>query len=126
MTTWREFLVENAKFPFPHPRPRLDEDRPDGTTDISPVEVGLLSPEWKAQYAVRDEHLLQKLCQTLDDILGDAHLPGGYNQLLPFFGRRLQFPIMGQQEVEDLDWSENDGKAQVRILGSHPRLSSSR
>ena len=37
------------------------------------MEVGLLAREWKAQYAVRDEtSLVQKLCETLENILGDT------------------------------------------------------
>jgi hypothetical protein len=125
MTTWRDFLVEHAKFPFP----RLDKVRPDahGTTDISLVEAGLLAPEWKAQYAVRDENLFQKLCQTLGDILGDTHLPiGREGRLLESFGRHLQFTTFGQQELEKEQWSLNDCEAQVRVPGSHSRPSSSR
>jgi hypothetical protein len=118
MTTWRDFLVEHAKFPFPFPR--TVEYRSVGTTDTSPFEVGLLSPEWKAQYAVRDQHLLQKLCRTLDIMLGDTHLRGGYeDELLLLFGRRLQFHTVGQRESENPEWSVNDGEAQVRVPGSH-------
>jgi hypothetical protein len=123
MTTWQEFLVEHAKFPFPS----LDKVTPDGhgTTDISLVEAGLLAPEWKAQYAVRDEDLLQKLCQTLDDILGDTYLLDGCeDRLLKLFGGRLQFRTIGQQEWENSEWSVNNDEAKVRVPGPHPRLSS--
>lgn len=123
MTTWRDFLVENAKFPFPPTQRRIDET--DGTTDISIVEAGLLAPEWKARYAVQDKHLLKKLCQTLDNILGDTHLPGcDEDQLLSSFGRRLQFKTIGQREFESLSWSLNDCEAQVRVLDSCSRPSS--
>ena len=117
MTTWQQFLVEHAKFPFPLTQRRIDES--DDTTDVSLVEAGLLSPEWKAHHAVRDEHLLQKLCRTLDDILGDTHFPVGHeDRLLSLFGRRLQFETIGQRELEYTEWSVNDGKTHVRVPGS--------
>ncbi|KAI9464522.1 hypothetical protein BJY52DRAFT_1145192 [Lactarius psammicola] len=113
MTTWREFLVEHAKFPFP----RLVEDRSVDITDISNLEVGLLAREWKAQYAVRDETLVQKLCQTLENILGDTVLPDDFEDLLlSMFGRRLQFFHCGTREVEDRDWSSNGSERQSRAL----------
>ena len=65
-----DFLVEPAMFPFPHP----NEDQTTDTTDVSQFEVGMLDVEWKAWYAVRDDNLDQKLCQTLEDILGDVPL----------------------------------------------------
>lgn len=112
MTSWREFLVEHAKFPFPVPQKRIDDS--DSTTDISPVEVGLLAPEWKAHYAVQDELLLKKLCETLDDILRDKYLPGSdEDRLLSSFGRRLR-------EFETWNWSINDCEAQVRVPASPP------
>jgi hypothetical protein len=95
---WREFLVEHAKFPSPHPV----EDGSVSTTDVSDVEVGLLEREWKAQYAVRDETLVQKHCHTLENILGDTPLPDdSEGQLLLSFGRCLQFRTIGRREVED-------------------------
>jgi len=98
MTKWREFLVEHAKFPSPHPV----EDGSVSTTDVSDVEVGLLEREWKAQYAVRDEILVQKHCRTLENILGDTPLPDdSEGQLLSSFGRCLQFRTIGRREVED-------------------------
>ena len=116
MTTWREFLVEHAKFPFPHPF----EHGSVSTTDISDMEVGLLAQGWKAQYAVRDETLVQKLCQTLENILGDSLLPdGSEDQLLSIFGRRLQFRHFGMREVVFRGWSTNESESDVRILDSH-------
>jgi hypothetical protein len=44
MSKLHDFLLEHAKFPFPHP----DEGRSAGTTDISGIEVELLEGEWKA------------------------------------------------------------------------------
>ncbi len=116
MTTWGGFLFEHAKFPFP----QLVEDRYVGTTDISNFEVALLDTEWKAQYAVRDEALVHKLCQTLEDILGDTRLPDdSEDQLLSMFGRHLQFYTVGGLELEDEGWSTNGSESDVRIPDSH-------
>jgi hypothetical protein len=49
-----ETLVEQAKFPFPHP----DDTCTVGSTDISLLETMLLGPEWKAGHAVRQ-------CETM-------------------------------------------------------------
>jgi len=68
--TWREFLVEHAKFPFPLPA----EDGSYSITDMPDSEVGLLERDWKAQYAMRDETMIQKLCLALENILGDTLL----------------------------------------------------
>jgi hypothetical protein len=51
-------------FPLP------DELRTVDTTDVSNFELGLLEREWKAKYAVRDDALVQKLCNSLQNILG--------------------------------------------------------
>lgn len=60
----RDFIVEYAKFPFPLP----DELRTIGnTTDISDPEVGS-ECVWNAKYAVRDDTLVQKPCDSLQDI----------------------------------------------------------
>jgi hypothetical protein len=113
MTTWRDFLVEHAKFPFPHPV----ENGTVSTTDVSVLDVGLLEREWKAQYAVRDETLAQKLCHTLDYILGDTLLSDeSEGLLLSNFGRRLQFRAYSGRELEDTDWSMNESEVTVRIL----------
>ncbi|KAF8274292.1 hypothetical protein EI94DRAFT_1768825 [Lactarius quietus] len=97
MTTWRIFLVDHAKFPFPVPE--VDEDRSYDVSDISRLEVGSLSSEWKAQYA--------KLCSTLDirNISED--------NLLSIFGPRLQF-LTGPDEEEQFEnpfWDENRGES---------------
>ncbi len=70
MAKFHEFLVERAKFPFPLP----DERRTVDTTDISDFEVGLLERERKAKYAVRDDALVRKLCDSLKNILGETAL----------------------------------------------------
>jgi hypothetical protein len=104
-----DFLVEHAIFPFPHP----NEDRTTGTTDVSQFEVGLLEREWKAGHAVRDDTLVQKLCQTLKDILGDTPLAvGTENYFLASFSPLLQVDERGR---EDEEWDMNPSKAQVSI-----------
>ena len=87
MVKFYDFLVEHAKFPFP----LLGEIRTVDTTDISDFEVGLLAREWKAKHAIRDDALVQKLCDSLQTILGDTTLSADYEQtLLPFFSPRLE------------------------------------
>jgi hypothetical protein len=111
MSKLHDFLVEHAKFPFPAPSGHLSA----GTTDISPFDVGLLEPEWKAKLAVRDETLVQKLCDTLEGILGDAPLAEdakGY--LLKNFSPLIQIDELGG---EDKDWSANSSEAHVSVFG---------
>ncbi|KAH9074821.1 hypothetical protein EDB83DRAFT_2672416 [Lactarius deliciosus] len=112
MTTWREFLVEHAKFPFPDPV----KNRYVGT-DISPKDVGDVAPNWRAKYAVSDKTLVQKLCQTLDNILGDTVFPDdSRNDFLLHFGRHLQFRTIGAMEIERSEWAENGSRARSRRL----------
>ena len=104
-----DFLVEHAKFPFPPP----NEDRTARTTDISQFEVALLEREWKAGHAVRDDTLVQKLCQTLKDILGDTpSAAGAENYLLASFSPQLQVDECGRENEE---WDMNPSEAQVGI-----------
>ncbi|KAF8272453.1 hypothetical protein EI94DRAFT_1769734 [Lactarius quietus] len=118
-TTRRNFLVEHAKFPFPD----MIETGTASSADISEVEVGLLTQEWKAEYAMPDETLVQKLCQVLDDTLGDALVPeDSEEQLLSLFGRRLEFRIVNGQERRDTRWNMNDNEAHL-IFFSQPQSS---
>jgi len=48
------------------------------TTDVSDFEVGLLEREWKAKHAVRDDALVRKLCDSLQNILGYTALIGRF------------------------------------------------
>ena len=106
MATFYDFLVEHAKFPFPDP----DESHSVDTTDITPVEVGLLEPEWKAKFAVRDDTLVQKLCDSLKNILGDIVLSGdSENYLLANFSPRLESSPYGQ----DTEWLTNPSEVQA-------------
>ncbi|KAH9005142.1 hypothetical protein EDB86DRAFT_3037426 [Lactarius hatsudake] len=113
MTTWQEILVEHAKFPFPDPV----ENKSAGSTDISPEDVGKVDPKWRAKYAVPDETLVGNLCQTLDNILQDTVLPDGFrNDLLLYFGRHLQFPTVGMEEMEELVLSTNRNESESRTI----------
>jgi hypothetical protein len=101
MSKLHDFLLQHAKFPLPHP----DEDRSVGTTDISEIEVGLLEREWKANHAVRDDTLVQKLCHTLKNILGESLLAAdAESYLLASFWPKIQVDERG---CEDKRWSTN-------------------
>jgi hypothetical protein len=111
MSRLHDFLVEHAKLPFPP----LNEHLSSNTTDISTLDVGLLEIEWKAKLAVRDDTLVQKLCNTLQDILGDAPLAEGAEDYhLASFSPLIQFDKRGR---EDLDWSTNPSEAHVSVSG---------
>ena len=98
--------MKHAKF---HP----DESRSVSTTDVSQLEVGLLERGWKAEHAVRDDTLVQKLCQTLEDILGDTPLASGAgNFLLASFSPRLQVDERGR---EIKAWHKNPSEAHESI-----------
>jgi len=114
MSKWQDFLLEHGKFPFP----QYDEHGSIGTTDISQIELGCLKREWKADHAVRDDALVQKLCQSLKDILGEAFLPAGADgYLLPNFSPRIQVDERGHR---DETWDMNLNEAHV----SFPSMSS--
>ncbi|KAH9004932.1 hypothetical protein EDB86DRAFT_3186805 [Lactarius hatsudake] len=113
---WQEFLVEHAKFPFPV----LVESGSVSITDISPMDVGNVAPEWRAKYTVPDETLVQKLCTTLDNILGDTVLPdGSRNDLLKRFGRHVEFRTIGGTDIKNRQWSVNDSEVRSQYLLSH-------
>ncbi|KAH9063415.1 hypothetical protein EDB87DRAFT_1558209, partial [Lactarius vividus] len=113
VTTWKDFLSNHAKFPFPQPI----EGGYVSTTDISTFGVALLDEQWKAQYAIQDKNLPHKLCQTLENILGDVCLPdGSEDQLLSMFGRRLKFSSFDGREWMDTDWNMNASEYETRTL----------
>lgn len=94
-----------------------------GLADISELEIGLLADEWKTKYPIPDVNLVQKLCQDLEDILGDTLLTGrSKDQLLLKFGRRLESEIFGGKELTDPALSTNKSEATVRSLDSHSRM----
>jgi hypothetical protein len=106
MAKFHNFLVEHAKFPFPLP----DELRTVDTTDVSDFEVGLLEREWKAKYAVRDDALVRKLCDSLKNILGDTVLSADSEKdLLTVFSPRLEFDKFGKIQA----WLTNPSEARA-------------
>jgi hypothetical protein len=108
MANFHDFLVEHAKFPFPLP----DELESPSPTNISSFEIGILEREWKATHALRDDYLLQNLCDSLQNILGDAVLEAdAQGHLLGCFSPRLQSIFRGVDE----DWSSNPSEAHVRF-----------
>ena len=111
MSNLHDFLVECAKFPFPP----LDERLSSSTADISLFEVDLLETEWKAKVAVRDDTLVQKLCDALENILGDSRLgEGTENRILRYFSPRVQVDEDGE---EDMDWSTNPNERHASVSG---------
>jgi len=112
MPNLHDFLVEHAKFPFPH----ADEHRSVDTTDsdISEFEVGLLERDWKANHAVQDNDLVTKLCRTFQDILEETPLSAEAEiYLRGSCTPMLQFDELG---AEDQDWSTNPNEAHARKL----------
>jgi len=108
MSNLHKFLVEHAMFPFPQP---TEDSQSASTTDISLVEVPMLDREWKANYAMRDDTLVQKLCRSLENILGDTPLSAdAENQLLSRFSPRIQRTARGR---EDPDWTCNPSESHV-------------
>jgi hypothetical protein len=74
----------------------------------------MLEREWKANYAVRDDGLVQKLCHTLQAILGDAVLAAGAEDyLLASFLPRIQVDEHGRRDER---WSTNPSEARVSFL----------
>ena len=111
MSKLHNFLVERAKFPFLP----LDGHLSSSITDISIFKVDLLETEWKAKVAVRDDTLVQKLCDALEVILRDAPLgEGAENYLLASFSPRIQVDELGR---EDMDWSTKSNERHVSFSG---------
>lgn len=112
MSNLHDFLVEHAKFPFPESDHAQNVD----TTDISLVEVALLQREWKPNHAVRDNTLVEKLCNTLENILGNTLLGGNTEtHLLARFSPQIQLSPFG---FPDTDWIENQSEVFVSIFSS--------
>ena len=100
METWKSFLLQHAKFPYP----LAEENHSIYITATSVLEAGRLDLRWKAKYAIRDADLIQKLCNTLDTIVGDKTLPGASCQhLLGNFS----------PELDDSEWHSNPNEYKV-------------
>lgn len=118
-TTWREFLPENAKFPFPDTTTRSMYAH---SADINPLLVGSIPQNFKAKYAVPDMTLVDKLCQTLDEILGDNPIMGPIPDLLSMFGHRLEFfKPFGGAVTRHTEWSHIGDESKVRTWILIPR-----
>ena len=105
---FHDFLVENAKFPFP--------DCPIGASTssarLSEVDVGFLNDEWKALHAVRDNDLANKLCDALRTTLGEMTVTeDSRNVLLWWF-----LPALLGGDTVDQDWLKNSSEAQVSVI----------
>ncbi|KIL58963.1 hypothetical protein M378DRAFT_27259 [Amanita muscaria Koide BX008] len=110
MSNLHDFLVVRSF----HPLNLIILDRSVKTTDISLIEVASLKREWKPYHAVRDNTLVQKLCSTLENILGDTLLAAdAENHLLARFSPRIQFNPLG---FEDDDWRQNPSEVFSRRL----------
>jgi hypothetical protein len=111
LTLFHEFLVEHAMFPFP-------ETEIGGTvtlTDISELEVGLIHHDWRARYAVPDNNLAKKLCDTLKTILGETPLTESSKPFL----LRCFLPgllVNGYSGRPNGTWLRNPSEAQVSAL----------
>jgi len=105
MLNLHDFLEQRAKFPFPD----TGAIQSAGTTDIS--YFSLLKEQWKAQHAVRDEKLVQKLCLALKNILGDTSLTvDAENYLLGSFSPQIELNQLGRR---DPDWLTNPSEVRV-------------
>jgi hypothetical protein len=101
MSTLLHFL-ENASFPAP---PVVSNLRA-STTDVSVVDISLVDDAWKAKRAIRDNELIQNLCDVLAQILADTPLLTGYLDQC-FSHQSYEFE------------AKNDSEAQVRNDQSH-------
>jgi hypothetical protein len=99
MSTLLHFL-ENAYFPAP---PVVMTARA-STTDVSFYDISLVDDDWKANRAIRDNNLIQNLCDVLPQILGDTPLVAG--ELDECFSPRLGRTFVWQ--------APNNSEAQVR------------
>jgi hypothetical protein len=110
MSNFHNFFVEHAMFPFPE----LDVTKYVGSTDISELEVGRLGKGWKAEHAVRDDTLAQKLCHVLQDILGDKDLPAVIQSIiLRNFSPKLEVNPNGMIKR---NWMKNPSESRVKYF----------
>jgi hypothetical protein len=108
MSNFHKFLVEHAMFPFPETVP-LNSSSTD--TSVSELEAGIIKKGWKAEHAVRDDALVQKLCDILQEILVDMVLPpGAEDHLLSCFSPKLGVTYSGRVHR---DWLKNQIEADV-------------
>jgi hypothetical protein len=118
--SWHHFLLKYAQFPFPEPEEGTEST---SAIDISQIEIGLLRREWRANRAVRDNTLIQKLCDALQNILGEAVLSENAEKfilanLLP----RILVESVDEFDYQDEKWSCNSSEAEVSFLNGSRSL----
>ncbi|KAH9080461.1 hypothetical protein EDB83DRAFT_2548114 [Lactarius deliciosus] len=81
------------------------------------MDVGNVAPEWRAKYAVPDETLVQKLCKTLDNILGDTVLPEVWTSSgIPYYWReREEHAERGLSKVDHLGMADDKRAVLVKV-----------
>lgn len=81
------------------------------------LEADRLDRHWKATIAVRDDSLVDALCSSLDEILGDKRLSASEEiELLACFAPKLGF------HGRDMTWKDNLNERKVtmmHIFGQH-------
>ena len=106
-STFPDFLVEHAKFPFPD----CPIGAPASSTGLSELDVGHLDDQWKPRHAVRDNDLAKKLCDALKATLGEMPVTEhSRNSLLRWF---LPTLFVDEDGMEEGDWSNNPSEAHV-------------
>ncbi|KAH8111575.1 hypothetical protein DFH11DRAFT_1791681 [Phellopilus nigrolimitatus] len=103
----RDILEESAVFPFP----MSDSTQSCNLTEPSLFEAGRPDAKWKAARAIRDVKLVDALCSTLDDILGDKRLSASEEiELLACFAPKLD------SHEKNMIWKDNLSEAKASML----------
>jgi hypothetical protein len=102
MTTLLDFL-ENARFPNP---PVTGGSA--NTTDVSLRDMGLVDDNWKARRVIRDDALVDNLCDTLRRIIGQTPIPQDNDLDL------LKRSFSPELDRDDIWRRPNNSEAQVR------------
>ena len=79
-------FLEKARFP----NPPIQIEGHAATTDVSLTDMGLVDENWKARRAIRDNALVDNLCDTLQQILGQTPLPQNADFLRGGFSPALE------------------------------------
>ncbi|KAH8112420.1 hypothetical protein DFH11DRAFT_1607533 [Phellopilus nigrolimitatus] len=101
----QDFLRDHARFPFP----KSDLKNVRNTTVPSMLEADQLDRPWKAEIALRDESLVNTLCATLDNILGDTR-PSALEET------QLHHCFTPELELDSSHWEKNMLEAKAVVL----------
>lgn len=121
--TFHDFLKDKAKFPFPPSEPGSASM---SSPKITRKDILKLRGRWKATHAIRDPHLFDKLCHTLETILGNKLLDSldtknsVTRQYLPeLFSPQIErYPPAPDRLLPSM-WQRNNGlEEEVRIFES--------